>query len=165
MMVVAKVKKKKISELISQTFVYFDDQILTKEQNESFGSLYFCDHLQNKHDEKMCPNDFQSFCSIKNKESWDTMLGQFSDSWGHVSFRKQNFPCSHVIRLFFPPLTSLCSWRDQPLLGTLVVVTLQLPCERKVVMGKDGRGEKRKGWIKTPSKGQSDLSESSRPAD
>lgn len=43
------------------------------------------------------------------------------------------------------PFTSVCSRRDQPLLGTLVVVTLQLPCEREVVKGKDGRGEKRKG--------------------
>lgn len=37
----------------------------------------------------------------------------------------------------FPP-ASLCSWWDQPLLGTLVVVTLQLPCERQ--------REKGEGW-------------------
>ena len=71
-----------------------------------------------------------------------------------------------VWSVFFPPrLTSLCSWRDQPLLGALVIVTLQLPCERKVVKGKDGREDKRKGWIKTPSKRQSDLSVSSRTTD
>lgn len=56
---------------------------------------------------------------------------------------------------------SLCSWWDQPLLGTLMVVTLQLPCERKGVKGeKRGRDES-----KHHQKGQSDLSESSRPAD
>lgn len=43
-------------------------------------------------------------------------------------------------------LLSLRSRWAQPLLGTLVVLTLQLPCETKVVKkGKDGRGEKRKG--------------------
>lgn len=64
------------------------------------------------------------------------------------------------------PLQSICSWWDQSLLGTLVVVALQFPCEKKMgVKGKGGSGEKRKGWIKTPSKGQGDLSESSRPAD
>lgn len=40
--------------------------------------------------------------------------------------------------LFFL-LFSLCSGWTQPLLGTLVALTLQLPCERKVVKGKKKR--------------------------
>lgn len=145
--------------------------------------------IQNKHIVEICQNDFICmYCKLlsnipvqwlKNKDraetdnmsaltTHDTMLGQLCGECGR-SFRKRNFPMFPCDQAVFSspasPLTSLCSWWDQPLLGTLVVVTLQLPCERKVVKGKDGRGDKRKGWIKTPSKGQSDLSESSRPAD
>lgn len=46
--------------------------------------------------------------------------------------------------LFFL-LFSLCSGWTQPLLGTLVALTLQLPCKRKVVKG-EKKEEGRDGW-------------------
>lgn len=75
-------------------------------------------------------------------------------------YSKHNFPCSCEIRLFSSSaslLASLCSWWDQPLLGTLVVVSLQLPCERererKRVKGKGGRGRKEEGMNQNTIKG------------
>lgn len=54
--------------------------------------------------------------------------------------------CSFFV--FHPLLTSVCSWRDQPLLGTLVVVTLKLPCG-------GGRSESggRGGWEEREEEG------------
>lgn len=42
--------------------------------------------------------------------------------------------------------------RTKPLLGTLMVVALHFPCKRA-----GERERERKGWIKSPSKGQGDL--------
>ena len=51
------------------------------------------------------------------------------------------------------PLTSLCSWRDQPLLGTLVVLALQLPCERKGVEREGWEGREEEGMNQNTIKG------------
>lgn len=61
---------------------------------------------------------------------------------------KHNFSiCVMLLLAFSPFLTSDCSWWDQPLLGTLVVVTLQLPCEGEGKRERDrGRGGEGEGW-------------------
>lgn len=143
-----------------QVKFYLEYKMKTKDH------FYFCKQSNTEQALIEC-SDWKTKTELK-LTTHDTILGQLCGECGH-SFRKCNFPMFPCDQAVFSspasPLTSLCSWWDQPFLGTLVVVILQLPCERKVVKGKDGRGDKRKGWIKTPSKGQSDLSESSRPAD
>lgn len=83
----------------------------------------------------------QLLCKFKsNVSEWNQKQGQH---WLSKPAAESSFLEKIICRVPFPPV-SLCSWWDQPLLGTLVVVALQLPYERKSG-GRKGRvgGERR----------------------